>query len=122
MDTEKATALYTELWEHLKSLNDKSLKIQTSNANAAVRYLSAAVSDEEKEAIIRTYYDILFPARGGLSDVVLWDNDFQTRIALNEPLHRIQKELRKIMESSSDAPVKTVPTNEDFIRKTASSG
>ena len=76
MDTEKATALYTELWEHLKSLNDKSLKIQTSNANAAVRYLSAAVSDEEKEAIIRTYYDILFPARGGLSDVVLWDNDF----------------------------------------------
>ena len=122
MDTEKAAALFAELWEYLKSLNDRSLQIQTNNARAAVRYLAAAESAEEQEEIIRTYFRILFPSRGGLSDVVLWDNDFQTRIALNEPLHRIQKELRKIMESSSDAPVKTVPTNEDFIRKTASSG
>lgn len=99
MDTEKAAALFAELWEYLKSLNDRSLQIQTDNARAAVRYLAAAESAEEQEAIIRTYFRILFPSRGGLSDVVLWDNDIQTRIALNEPLHRIRKELRRIVDS-----------------------
>ena len=34
--------------------------------------------------------------RGGLSDVVLWDEDYDPRVALNEPIDRIRKELWEI--------------------------
>lgn len=114
MDTEKAAALYMELWNHLKSLNQKSLSIQTNNAHEAVRVLAAAASEEEKEEIIRTYYRILYPGgRGGLSDVVLWSEDYETRLALNEPIHRIEKELWNLIVSSVNIPVKNTARSVD---------
>lgn len=123
MDTGKAAALYTELWEHLKSLHDDSLSIQTNNAREAVRSLAAASSEGEKEEIIRTYYKILYPGgRGGLSDVVLWSEDIETRIALNEPLYRIEKELCALIASSAEAPVSDPVPSADRPEEDAGQG
>ena len=60
MDTERAESLFTQLWDHLKAQNMRSLDIQTRNAEEAVRSLEAASSEEEKEEIIRDYYRILY--------------------------------------------------------------
>ena len=96
MNIKEAEMLFIELRDYLRQLDQKDLRIQTRNASDAVRYLSEAVSDEEKEEIIRLYYRYLYPPRGGLTDVVLWDNDFEKRIALNAPLERIGKKLAAI--------------------------
>lgn len=97
MDTERAKALFIELRDHLRKQNSRDLDIQTRNAAKAVQYLEAASSKEEKEEIIKTYFRVLYPSgRGGLSDVVLWDEDYDTRVALNEPIDRIRKELWEI--------------------------
>lgn len=100
MDTERAEILFAQLRDHLKEQNMRSLNIQTRNADAAVRYLGAASSEDEKEEIIRDYYRILYPGgRGGLSDLVLWDEDYDVRLALNESIQRIGKELGEIIRS-----------------------
>ena len=101
MDTERAESLFGELRDHLKAQNMRSLNIQTRNADAAVRYLDAASSEDEKEEIIITCYRILYPGgRGGLSDLALWDEDNEVRLALNEPIQRIGKELGEIIRTS----------------------
>lgn len=103
MDTERAESLFTQLWDHLKAQNMRSLDIQTRNAEEAVRSLEAASSKEEKEEIIRDYYRILYPGgRGGLSDAVLWDPDYQVRQSLNEPIERIGKELGEIIRTGTE--------------------
>ena len=97
MDTERAKALFIELRDHLRKQNSRDMDIQTRNAAKAVQYLEAASSEEEKEEIIKTYFRVLYPGgRGGLLDVVLWDEDYDTRVALNEPIDRIRKELWEI--------------------------
>ncbi len=96
-DMKKAAELFTELRDYLVSLNDSGLYYQTRYACGAVRSLEAAEDAGEAEEIIRRAFRGLFPARGGLSDVVLWDGDQETRAAINEPLRRIEKELRTIV-------------------------
>lgn len=96
MNIKEAEMLFIELRDYLRQLDQKDLRIQTRNAFDAVRYLSEAASDEEKEEIVRLYYRYLYPQRGGLTDVVLWDSDFEKRIALNTPLERIGKKLAEI--------------------------
>ena len=96
MNIKEAEMLFIELRDYLRQLDQKDLRIQTRNASDAVMYLSEDVSDEEKEEIIRLYYRYLYPSRGGLTDVVLWDSDFEKRIALNAPLERIGKKLAAI--------------------------
>ena len=97
MDTERAKALFIELRDHLRKQNCRDLDIQAGNAAKTVQYLEAVSSEEEKEEIIKTYFRILYPGgRGGLSDVVLWDEDYDTRVALNEPIDRIRKELWEV--------------------------
>ena len=90
MNTEKAAALFRELADYLESLHDDSLVYQKRNAYAAAACLSEAADAEEKEEIIRTFCRLLYPYRGGLSDVILLDTDYETRVSLNAPLERIR--------------------------------
>lgn len=96
VDTKKAEALFTELKDCLVWLNKKNLQIQAQNASDAVRYLGSASSEKEKEEIIRSYYRYLFPAKGGLADIVIWDDDAVKRKAINRTVNRIKKELETI--------------------------
>ncbi|MCR4949795.1 MAG: hypothetical protein K6A40_00560 [Solobacterium sp.] len=101
MDTERAKAVFAELEKHLKAQQSRYLNTQIWNAGDAVRCLEQAASEEEKEEIVRQYYRYLFPGgRGGLSDVVLWDDDLKTRIALNAPIVNAEKELQRIIEEA----------------------
>lgn len=96
MNIKEAEMLFIELRDYLVQLDQNDLRIQTRNASNAVKYPSEAASDEEKEEIIRLYYRYLYPPRGGLSDIVLWDSDYERRTALNAPLERIGKKLAAI--------------------------
>ncbi len=118
MDIEKAEALYKALWNHLLSLNDKDLTIQANNARDAVNALAAADNDDEKEEIIKAYYRILYPSgRGGLSDVVIWSEDYDSRIALNEPIAITKLELWKIINSASLNPAANSSRSADSAEK-----
>lgn len=72
---------------------------------AQLRILSRVINcidsyddDCEKAAYIIKYYKVLFPSRGGLSEFYIHDEDFQTRLRLNEPLDKLREELWAIMQ------------------------
>ena len=99
MDTIRAKILFTELRDHLREYGGKDLKYQIKITEDAVNDLENGLTEEEKEKAVRKYYRYLWPGgRGGLSDVVLWDEDLEKRIALNEPLDRICRELKKLID------------------------
>ena len=103
MDTIRAKILFTELRDHLREYGGKNLKYQTRITEDAVNDLADEFSEEEKEKAVREYFRCLWPGgRGGLSDVVLWDENLEKRIALNEPLARICRELNKLIKEADN--------------------
>ena len=46
---------------------------------------------------IKSIYNNLYPARGGLSDFFIWKADFDERVKANEPLDRLSDEIWKIL-------------------------
>jgi hypothetical protein len=103
MDTIRAKILFTELRDHLREYGGKNLKYQTRITEDAVNDLADEFPEEEKEKAVRKYFRYLWPGgRGGLSDVVLWDENLEKRIALNEPLARICRELNKLIKEADN--------------------
>ena len=102
MDIKRARELFAELKEYLWNNRSESLYHPYINASNAVKCLSMEISEAEKAEAVKTFYRLLFPARGGLTDIVLWDPDYEVRKALNEPITRIEKELYEIVRSDGD--------------------
>ena len=98
-DIERALALFSELKTHLWNERDESLYHPYRNVCEAIDSLEADGSEAEKAEVVRTYCRLLFPARGGLSDFVIWDPDPEVRKARNAPLERIRKELFEIVNA-----------------------
>ena len=46
---------------------------------------------------IKSIYNNLYPARGGLSDFLIWKAVFDERVKANEPLDRLSDEIWKIL-------------------------
>ena len=98
MDIERARELFAELQEYLWNHRTESLYHPYRHASDAVKCLSSGISEAEKAEAVRTYYRLLFPARGGLTDFGFWNEDFETRKALNEPVLRIVGVLGEIVK------------------------
>ena len=57
------------------------------------------ISNSEKQFIeIQRDYKNLYPARGGLSEFYIWNDDFNERQKLNEPLSKIRERLWEILK------------------------
>ena len=57
------------------------------------------INNLEKQFIeIQREYKKLYPARGGLSEFYIWNDDFHERQKLNEPLSKIRERLWEILK------------------------
>ena len=83
MDTIRAKILFTELRDHLREYGGKNLKYQTRITEDAVNDLADEFPEEEKEKAVR-------------------NKNLEKRIALNEPLARICRELNKLIKEADN--------------------
>lgn len=86
-----------ELRDYLELQNDNSvLNIYTLVKNT-VELLESNEADEFKTEYVLNVYKSLYTGRAGLTEYYIWDDDYEKRMKLNEPLERIRKALWEIM-------------------------
>lgn len=96
MEVKQISNLFGELQNYLSKYVDDSILISYNYLCNFVEVLKSNASDNE-ENIIHAY-KVLYPGIGGLSDFYIWDDDYQKRCFLNEPLERIHKELWNLLK------------------------
>lgn len=55
-------------------------------------------SEDFKSEYVLESYKTLYTGRAGLTEYYIWDNDYDTRMKLNEPLERIRNDLWESMK------------------------
>ena len=100
MNLERILELFENLEVFLKKYGDNSILQSYKIVNRAIEVLKSKADIKEKEAYIIRSYKALFQSRGGLAEFYIWDNDFETRKALNEPFEYIHKELWDILKDN----------------------
>lgn len=90
--------LYIELEEVLRKYGDNSILNQYQLVKTAISILESSAELEEKYNEVADIYKALYPARGGLSEFYIWKDDFDERMAINEPFTRIKEELWEIFK------------------------
>ena len=98
MDFERVRTLYCELLNFLLRHGTNAIRGCIPLITDAIDVLDSQESEEDKTMFLLRSYSALFRTRGGLSDFYVWDNDFETRLALNEPFDKIRDELWSIMK------------------------
>lgn len=99
MDLERIKILFVSLEDYLKKYGDSSIVTPYRIVKSTIEIISSDEESEIKQQEVIHNYKMLFPAKGGLSEFYIWDNDFETRKKLNEPLDAIRKELWSIMKN-----------------------
>ncbi len=98
MDLDALKKLFTELRDYLELTQDNSiLKIYKIVTNT-VDVLESDSSASFKSNYVLDAYKSLYTGRTGLTEYYIWDNDYKTRMKLNEPLERIRNDLWEIMK------------------------
>jgi len=98
VDTKRAEELISELRDLIKQNYRTGLRYQYRNVSEAAEHLGVCEDGDERAETVRTCYDRLFPARGGLSDYVFWDPDPAVRAEINGRTEEIRRELYHLME------------------------
>lgn len=98
MDLNRIKLLFTELNNFLINYNDSSIASSKKMVGNAVDILESDESDDIKKKYIIEIYKLLYTGRGGLTEYYIWDNDYEIRMKLNEPLERIRNDLWSIMK------------------------
>ena len=98
MNLEKAKKLFSELEEYLNEYVDYSICSSYKIVKSTVAVLISDEKEDVKKQFLIQSYKSLYTGRGGLTEFCIWDNDFETRKKLNEPLTRIRKELWVILK------------------------
>lgn len=99
MDLERIKILFISLEDYLRKYGDNSIVHSYMIVKSTIETISLDEETEIKQQEIIRNYKMLFPGKGGLSEFFIWDNDFETRKKLNEPLDEIHKELWSIMKN-----------------------
>lgn len=63
-----------------------------------VKCIDSNMDVKEKTKYILSRYKVLYPAHGGLNEFYIQDDDFATRLKLNEPLDKLKDDLWKIIK------------------------
>ena len=93
-----------QLFEELLSIVDKYGDNSLDNQKKIIKHIidtiiNVNIDDLEKQFIeIQRDYKNLYPARGGLSEFYIWNDNFNERQKLNEPLSRIRERLWEILK------------------------
>lgn len=98
MDLEKVRTLYCELLEFLIPHVTNEIRGCIPLISDTIDILDSQESEEDKTLFVLRSYSALFRTRGGLSEFYIWDNDFEKRLALNEPFEKIRENLWSIMK------------------------
>jgi hypothetical protein len=77
---------------------EKYYTIQIKAISDIIKCIDSEKKEDEKTEYILDRYKVLYPSRGGLNDFYIQDDDFHTRLKLNEPLDRLKDNLWKIMK------------------------
>lgn len=98
MNLEVLRSLFAELRDYLELQNDKSiLRIYNLVKNTAA-VLESDEPDSFKSEYVLSAYKLLYTGRAGLTEYNIWDDDYDKRVKMNEPLERIRDDLWKIMK------------------------
>ena len=90
--------LFTELRDYLELQNDNSILNIRKLVINIVAVLESDESDSFKSLYVLDAYKSLYTGRAGLTEYYIWDNDYDKRMKLNEPLERIRNDLWEIMK------------------------
>ena len=63
-----------------------------------VKCVDSDIDEKEKTEYVLKRYKILYPSHGGLSEFYIQDEDFATRLQLNEPVDKLKDDLWKIIK------------------------
>lgn len=90
--------LFTELRDFLELYHDYSIRHSRRIVKETVELLDSDESDYDKFQYVVEAYKALYTGKTGLTEYHIWDNDYDKRMKLNEPLDRISDELWEIMK------------------------
>lgn len=98
MNLEALKKLFTELRDYLELHHDNSIINMLKLVKNTVNVLESDESEDFKSEYVLESYKTLYTGRAGLTEYYIWDNDYDTRMKLNEPLERIRSDLWEIMK------------------------
>lgn len=90
--------LFTELRDYLALQQGNSIINMLRLVKNTVNVLESGESEAFKSEYVLESYKSLYTERAGLTEYYIWDNDYDTRMKLNEPLERIRIDLWGIMK------------------------
>ena len=82
----------------MQKYGENYYNIQIKAISDIIKCIDSEENEKEKTEYILDRYKILYPSKGGLSDFYIYDDDFQTRLKLNEPLDELKDKLWMIMK------------------------
>lgn len=88
-----------KLGKIIQKYGEKYYTIQIKAIYDIIRCIDSEAEEEEKTEYIIDRYKVLYPSRGGLNDFYIHDDDFNTRLRLNEPLDLLKDRLWKIIKT-----------------------
>lgn len=90
--------IFLQLGKLVQKYGEKYYTIQIKAISDIIKCIDSEENEKEKSDYILDRYKILYPSKGGLSDFYIHDDDFQTRLKLNEPLNELREKLWMIMK------------------------
>lgn len=90
--------IFLQLGKLVQKYGEKYYTIQIKAISDIIECIDSEENEKEKSEYILDRYKILYPSKGGLNDFYIHDDDFQTRLKLNEPLNELKDKLWMIMK------------------------
>ena len=90
--------IFLQLGKLVQKYSENYYNIQIKAISDIIKCIDSEENEKEKTEYILDRYKILYPSKGGLSDFYIYDDDFQTRLKLNEPLDELKDKLWMIMK------------------------
>lgn len=90
--------LFVQLGKIVQRYGEKYYTIQLEIISDIIKCIDSGINKEEKTEYIRNKYKALYPSRGGLSEFYIHNDDFQTRLKINEPLDKLRDMIWMIMK------------------------
>lgn len=99
-DINELKQLFEELLLIVDKYGDNTINNQKKIIKRIIdKIVGIDINNFEKQFIeIQRDYKNLYPAKGGLSEFYIWNDDFNERQKLNEPLSKITERLWEILK------------------------